>query len=278
MVVDMSVHPTHPSLKPYIKGYFLMYFKMPECINTIFAASPDTGLLFYYGQEASSVHYDFMNNPNKKYTFNNQQLWLCGLHDEPIKAQMSKNINGLFVMCTPLGIQQLLHDNVTMVVNDGFSFEMMGIHKKFDGLNDQLHTAKNGLEAIKIAEPYLMRYYSHIKVPFSVKDMSPVVAYVFRQKGMVQVQQLEEKFHISRRWLEKQFAAQIGFSPKEYARMVRFKFILAQLSKTPSVSWGVLIEDFGYYDQSHLIRDFHCYTGLSPTEYLKMSPNGVNEL
>lgn len=278
MIVDMSVHAAHPSLKPFVKGYFLMHFRMESCLNTIFAASPDTGLLFYYGREKSAVHYDFINKPQKKYAFDTQQLWLCGLHDEPIKAQMSQNVDGLFVMCTPLGIQQLLHDNVKTAVNDGFSFETMGLQKKFDGLAEQLYDIPNGLDAIKKAEAYLMRYYNPIKVPFSVKDMSPVVDYIFRQKGMVQVQRLEEKFRISRRWLEKQFSEQIGFSPKEYARIVRFKFILAQLAKTPSVCWGTLIEDFGYYDQSHLIRDFHSYTGLSPTEYVKMAPNGVNEL
>lgn len=109
----------------------------------------------------------------------------------------------------------------------------------------------------------------HPMHPFSIKDMTPVLEYIFRQKGIVQIKQLTDKFHISRRWLEKQFAEQVGISPKEFARITRFNALLTSVEMTPSVSWSEIIEKFGYYDQSHLNRDFHEFTGQSPTEYFK---------
>ncbi len=105
--------------------------------------------------------------------------------------------------------------------------------------------------------------------PFSIKDMTPVIEYIFRRSGVVQVKDLMDKFHISRRWLEKQFAEQVGISPKEFARITRFNALLTRVKTTPSVSWTEIIEKFGYYDQSHLNRDFHEFTGQSPTEYFK---------
>ena len=94
--------------------------------------------------------------------------------------------------------------------------------------------------------------------------MSPVTNYIWRQNGIVRVKDLEDKFHISRRWLEIQFADQIGLSPKEYARIVRFKNFLTTVINTPSVSLATQTENFGYYDQSHLTRDFHAFTGQTP--------------
>ena len=105
--------------------------------------------------------------------------------------------------------------------------------------------------------------------PFSIKDMTPVIEYIFRRNGVVKVKNLTDKFHISRRWLEKQFAIQVGISPKELARIIRFNALLTSLETTPSVSWTELIEKYGYYDQSHLNRDFHEFTGQSPTQYFK---------
>ena len=276
-MVECAFYPPHASLKPFIKSYFQMRFRVEDAMHTVFTASPDTGLLFYYGQATSSVKYDFVSNTHKSYLFNNQHLWLCGLHDEPIKAELSREMNAIFIMCTPLGVQHLLRDDATAAKNNGFSLETLGHQKKFNGLCDQLYEVEDSTEALKLAEAYLIRYFSPIGVPFNIKDMSPVANYIWRQRGMVQVHQLEEKFHASRRWLEKQFIAQIGFSPKEYARIIRFKYMLTQALATPSVCWGTLIEDFGYYDQSHLIRDFRAFTGQTPTEFVKMSPNGVNE-
>ena len=109
----------------------------------------------------------------------------------------------------------------------------------------------------------------HPTQPFSIKDVTPVIEYIFRQNGVVRVKHLMDKFHISRRWLEKQFAEQVGISPKEFARIARFNALLTSIKMTPSVSWAEMIDNFGYYDQSHLNRDFHEFTGLSPTQYFK---------
>ena len=111
---------------------------------------------------------------------------------------------------------------------------------------------------------------------FSIKDVTPVIEHIFRQNGVVQVKDLTHKFHISRRWLQKQFAEQVGISPKELARIIRFNALLTSIEMTPSVSWSEMIDNFGYYDQSHLNRDFHEFTGLSPTQYFKDSLSNLN--
>lgn len=116
----------------------------------------------------------------------------------------------------------------------------------------------------------------HPTQPFSIKDMAPVIEYIFRQNGVVRVKHLMDKFHISRRWLEKQFAEQVGISPKEFARITRFNALLTRVEMTPSVPWSEMIDKFGYYDQSHLNRDFQEFTGQSPTQYLKNSPSILN--
>lgn len=59
-----------------------------------------------------------------------------------------------------------------------------------------------------------------------------------------------------------------GLSPKRYARVLRFKRLLQALAATPRPDWAQLALDGGYFDQSHLIREFREFAGVSPRAYL----------
>jgi AraC-like DNA-binding protein len=173
------------------------------------------------------------------------------------------------VVLKPIGVYHFLRENATSMVNQGYSFETLGLNCHFDSLIDSLHGKTDMKVILPMVENYFINYFTEKKIPFSVKDMTPVLQYIERQKGVIQVKQLEEKFRISERWLEKQFAAQVGLSPKEFARLIRFKSMMVESMMTPSVSWAKMIYDYGYFDQSHLIKDFQHYTGQTPTAFLK---------
>ena len=64
------------------------------------------------------------------------------------------------------------------------------------------------------------------------------------------------------------FRDAVGLAPKRYARVQRFRRLLAALSATPRPAWAQLAIEHGYFDQSHLIRDFREFAGVSPREYL----------
>lgn len=64
------------------------------------------------------------------------------------------------------------------------------------------------------------------------------------------------------------FRDAVGLAPKRYARVQRFRRLLAVLSATPRPAWAQLAIEHGYFDQSHLIRDFREFAGVSPREYL----------
>lgn len=42
-----------------------------------------------------------------------------------------------------------------------------------------------------------------------------------------------------------------------------------ETSPGKEVDWYDLIHDFGYHDQSHLIKDFHHYLGTTPEVFVK---------
>jgi AraC-like DNA-binding protein len=54
-----------------------------------------------------------------------------------------------------------------------------------------------------------------------------------------------------------------GLAPKRYARIRRFRRVLAEASGN-DIAWCALAQAHGYCDQAHLGHDFREFTGLSP--------------
>ncbi len=65
------------------------------------------------------------------------------------------------------------------------------------------------------------------------------------------------------------FREQVGMTPKLYLRVARFNRVVDDLHARQDVAWGDVVEQNGFYDQSHFIRDFQEFSGLSPTQWLK---------
>lgn len=85
----------------------------------------------------------------------------------------------------------------------------------------------------------------------------------------VSVRQLAEQLGISHKQLIEVFRAQVGTTPKSFQRLLRFQRALALVRTAPEPDWARLAHAAGYFDQSHLIRDFSVFSGLTPREYLR---------
>lgn len=68
------------------------------------------------------------------------------------------------------------------------------------------------------------------------------------------------------------FSEYVGSNPKEFTRTIRFQRALHILEKQPPISLTALAYQCGYFDQSHLIKDFKALSGYTPTEYLVACP------
>jgi len=76
--------------------------------------------------------------------------------------------------------------------------------------------------------------------------------------GNIRIEELARRIGISRRMLEKKFKRCLGKTPKRFAQIERFNYLVHD---------GGGIFDTGYTDQSHMIKEFKMLSGLTPTEY-----------
>lgn len=87
----------------------------------------------------------------------------------------------------------------------------------------------------------------------------------------VSVRAVAERAGLSQRRFIQVFTDEVGLTPKLYGRVRRFQRARTLVGRTTVPDWAGIAADCGYFDQSHLIRDFRAFSGLNPTAYLRQS-------
>lgn len=98
----------------------------------------------------------------------------------------------------------------------------------------------------------------------------------------VRICELSRRVGLSQRRFIQVFTAEVGLTPKRYSRVRRFQRTLERVKHTPFPDWARVAADCGYYDQSHLIHDFHAFSGFRPADFQRqrseqLLPNHVHE-
>lgn len=81
------------------------------------------------------------------------------------------------------------------------------------------------------------------------------------------INDVKDSLDISARQIERRFHDLFGLTPKTLLRILRFQSVLSHKNVYPNSSWADICVNHGYYDQSHLCRDFNKFTGMAPEEY-----------
>jgi AraC-like DNA-binding protein len=90
-------------------------------------------------------------------------------------------------------------------------------------------------------------------------------------EGQRTVEDLAVEAGVTRKYLADLFRRDVGISPKAIARVYRFQSALKILAGRERVPWVELAAHCGYYDQSHLTRDFKAFSGFTPGEFVRMA-------
>ena len=99
--------------------------------------------------------------------------------------------------------------------------------------------------------------------------VSTALACFTRAPHRATVAGVAKRAEVSQKKLIRLFRESVGMTPKLFLRVTRFQRVIADLHGRREIGWGDVVEQHGYYDQSHFIRDFREFSGFSPTGWLK---------
>jgi AraC-like DNA-binding protein len=133
-------------------------------------------------------------------------------------------------------------------------------------LAEQLRDAPSWRDRFALLDRFLLRRLADGPRP------SPEVAWAWRRLeatgGTVPIGRLAGEVGWSHKHLIARFKQQVGLRPKTAARLVRFGTVWRRLDDRRPLDWGLVAAETGYADQAHLVRDFHQFTGTTPTAFV----------
>lgn len=130
---------------------------------------------------------------------------------------------------------------------------------------EEILTADAVPEIIEIVERNLSQVLSFNHTP-SNSLLLTSMQYMYACKGIISTSDLAEKLSFSERHLRRIFERELGLSPKEMLSIVRFQSMLQELYSGAYSSFTDIAMKYGYYDQSHFIKNFKRYYGILPKQ------------
>ncbi|GAB4585082.1 hypothetical protein Ntsu_29140 [Nocardia sp. IFM 10818] len=102
-------------------------------------------------------------------------------------------------------------------------------------------------------------------------EISDAIRRLRQSRGAVPVSALADEYGWSRRHFSRRFTDRVGLSPKSYGSLMRFSAALAALTTSGAHELSRVASELGYFDQSHLNRDFQRFAATTPGRLLSMS-------
>jgi AraC-like DNA-binding protein len=140
-------------------------------------------------------------------------------------------------------------------------------------LRERLCTAAAPAKRFAVLEEVLL---GRLRRPPPRHGAIPVALDAFEQAdAAVTVRDLARRVGLSQRRFIQLFTAEVGLTPKLYGRVRRFQRARELVRNAIEPDWAAVAVACGFFDQSHLIRDFGEFSGLSPVAYLKQRSKHV---
>lgn len=128
-----------------------------------------------------------------------------------------------------------------------------------------IHTDINLIENFLTKKLYNNKFTHMERIINSVETISTV--------SDIRMTALAEGACLSQKQFNRVFQNYVGYNPKEYMRLVRFNKVFNLLKTTHLLDLAQVAQEFGYSDQSHMIREFKAFAGYTPHEFLTLNVN-----
>ncbi len=210
-------------------------------------------LIFHYGGAFEELAGDY--NTSKTFT--------TGIHGQTsqIRRFTAKEKYGIFgVHLQPYAIPMLFGISSGEFKNELVDLSLLGQSGK--DLTNQILSAQSNNQRLQLINGFLQQRLKAFDRP----EIVYATQQIYRLNGLVNIKALADGACLSHRQFERKFMEHVGFTPKSFSRIVRFRSLINNYKRHDSTLTKAAY-DFGYYDQAHFIQDFKQFSGYNPHTY-----------
>ncbi len=132
-------------------------------------------------------------------------------------------------------------------------------------LRERLQAATSPQHALQLLHEHLLQRLRN------AAPLDPLAAFAIdafrRDPARARVEPVQRDSGCTPAQFIRRFEHAVGLTPKRYARVLRFGVLLPSLVRCGPRDWAQVAAGAGYFDQSHLIREFRQLAGMAPGAY-----------
>ncbi|WP_316839467.1 helix-turn-helix domain-containing protein [Pedobacter gandavensis] len=249
-------------LKPFVRYFYTLETKQgvqqdQKTLRTIADGCP--GIIFQENSKGKLVR-DQKVLPS---------LFLFGQSTQPSEILLNGNFDMLGVCLQPNALNSLFGLNAHPLTDSCLELdELVELNQSL--LSERLHDVSSAIQKIEVLSQFML---TKIKARPSGKEaeMQFAMDKIMHSSGGTSLKVLQEELYLTERNFERKFKQYVGITPKLFSRICRFQSSLKQLNHHQFDKLSDLAYENNYADQSHFIRSFKEFTGLSPYQYQKRS-------
>lgn len=251
---DFKFISPSPMLAPYVKHYWILKTVGSPTSITRTVPTGMISLFFHRGSSLLSVK-DHQLHP---------RAFLSGQEKTYDDLKYEGNINMISVVFRPAGAKAFFNQPIDKTAGLRLTAGDLEDRDLFE-LEQSITNTEDDTICILLIERFLFKRLTQL-ADYNINRINTAIRLI--NSGQTDIVKLADSTCLSTKQFNRIFTENIGTSPKEYARIIRFQRALDILEKNPSLSFTSIAGDCGYFDQSHMIKDFKTFSGYSPSEYL----------
>ncbi|MDR0420710.1 MAG: helix-turn-helix domain-containing protein [Prevotellaceae bacterium] len=181
-----------------------------------------------------------------------------------LEVKYSKSVQMFGIRFKPVGITAFTHIPV-----DAFTDRSVELSLVETLLDKSFYETLTEKESITEIITHINSYLLH-RLPYlynTEKQIIRAANLLYLAKGQLSPADAASEVCLCLRHFERQFKSAVGVSPKTFARVVRFNHARRFLSAYPQKDLLTAAVECGYYDHTHLIKDFKMLSGDTPAEF-----------
>jgi len=186
--------------------------------------------------------------------------FVAGLTDRFTVVRSAGSIYCMQVDFTPLGARAFLHLPLNEIAGQVVSLQDL-LGRAGRDLAERLAACGSWPDRFALLEHFIRHRVAEGPAPSAL--VGQAMRRIMTSSGRVRVGVLADSLDISREHLARRFAADVGISPKAFARIIRFRHAEESLRQGRAAAVEIAI-DAGYADQAHMSREVRRMSGLPP--------------
>lgn len=267
-MINFQVFDPHPLLASFVQNIFLIDYVMEPNSPPLVGQYPPTPqhCIFLYIKEkikAKKVtEVEYKIRPNAV---------VVGPQVTRMELAVEQDHTIAVIGFFPGGLYQLLGIPMEEIFDEGYdAFEL--ISSDINELVDRCAELKNFDKIHECVQNYPLGKLTKVKEVLPI-DIALMEMLHFQEN--VSIAAVAYDSCLSLRQFENKCKERLGFSPKVYARLIRFSNAYRFFERSEKPDWAAIAYHAGYYDQMHFIKDFKEFAGITPVmmeEELKRKP------